>query len=65
MSKGNPHRGRPRDQRRWKALEAGAITYRGNACKHSHDGVRYVSTGACVACYSGKVSADEFSELFE
>ena len=73
MSNGNPHRprakrGRPQDANRAKALAERAIHYHGAPCRYGHAGTRYVSTGACVACYGARavaVVADEFSSLFE
>jgi len=72
MSQGNPHRprrkrGRPQDPARALGLSQGAIRYHGVPCRYGHGGERYVSTGACVACYGRSpvaVVADEFTHLF-
>lgn len=75
MSSGNPQRprakrGRPQDPNRAHGLASGAIHYQGAPCRYGHAGTRYVSTGACVACYGvkplvvGAVARDEFSGLF-
>lgn len=59
-----PKRGRPQDPQRNAALASGAIRYMSRKpCRHGHKGERYVSTGACVACYSAD-RADEFSDIF-
>ena len=41
---------RPADSNRHAAAKAGARTYQGNTCRRGHDGKRYTSTGACIAC---------------
>lgn len=38
-------------ENRQNARSRGSTHYRGAECKHGHDGVRYVSTGSCVACH--------------
>ncbi len=35
---------------RERAKAQGASTYVGYPCKHGHDPIRYVGTGACVEC---------------
>lgn len=37
-------------EKRTKALEQGLLTYVGKPCRHGHDGTRYSSCRACVAC---------------
>lgn len=60
------HPGRPRDTIRATALASGAIHYAGKPCRKGHVGLRYVSTGACVACYRCEALpvADSFSDIF-
>jgi len=74
MSTGNPYRqrakrGRPSDPARALGLSTGAIRYQGATCRYGHAGERYVSTGACVACYAPKpfvdVQADNFAAIWE
>jgi len=73
MSTGNPHRqrakrGRPSDPARTLGLSTGAIRYQGATCRYGHTGERYVSTGACVACYGRShvaVVADDFEGMFQ
>ena len=38
------------DQQKMAARQAGQTKFIGNDCKYGHGGVRYVSTGNCVAC---------------
>ena len=45
--------GRPKNQGRESAISNGGLYYIGKACKHSHAGLRYVSTRACVECMGG------------
>lgn len=65
-----PRPGRPRDTIRATALASGAIHYAGKPCRKGHVGLRYVSTGACVACYRGEAAADKsqrdaFADIFK
>lgn len=41
-----------------------ARTFLGNPCQHGHDGLRYLSNGACVHCTKAKrkATADEARE---
>ena len=48
---------RPLNPARQAAKQAGARHYQGPPCAKGHDGVRYTSTGACVACYGVTVPA--------
>jgi hypothetical protein len=74
MSKGNPHRrpqrGRPRNATRDAATLAGFLYFQGNPCRYGHEGKRYTSTGACVACYAERqgravdLAGDEFAGMW-
>lgn len=69
MSKGNPNRtrpnrGRPRNATRDAAIDAGYLFFAGKPCRYGHEGKRYTSTGACVACYSHRAARDEFTDMW-
>ena len=45
---------------------AGRSHYRGAACRHGHDGLRYASTGACVACVAGyRATSSRICSVYE
>jgi uncharacterized protein (DUF983 family) len=69
---------RPMNPEKKKAIDGGLKFYRGPACRHGHDGERYVKTNACRQCVAeqGKTrpdrqpkrgrpvaAADEFEQL--
>lgn len=41
---------RPINKNRAEAVAGGLNKYQGSPCRHGHEGVRYVSTHACVEC---------------
>jgi len=60
--------GRPADKARATAIATQAIRYQGAPCRKGHNGTRYASTGACVACYAPAVApvapVGEFEGMF-
>ena len=45
-------------ERRTEALANGSLTYLGKPCVHGHDGTRYASCRACVACQEASRKPD-------
>lgn len=47
---------------RQEAIKKGAVTFRGNDCKSSHGGTRYIKSGQCVECIRVKQKTPEIRQ---